>query len=94
MLSAFRNRFLLTNCVGKAFVDFYYTYSPPVADFITNHDTVSLLVWWSLLPIVGMSWMTLQLGLGVTRALLVLILALMSTIVVFFLRRLWFGYQA
>jgi len=55
VLRDFRDRFLLNNPVGKVVVDFYSTYSPPMADFIASHDTVRLVVRWSLLPLVGMS---------------------------------------
>jgi len=87
VLRDFRDRFMLTNCLGKAFVDFYYTYSPPVADFITNHDTVSLLVWWSLLPVVGVSWMALHLGPWVTMGAGILMVFVMFMGVVIILRR-------
>lgn len=60
VLRDFRDRFLLTNSVGKAFIDLYYTYSPPVAAFIANHDNLRAVVRWSLLPVVGVSWMTLN----------------------------------
>ena len=62
VLRDFRDRFMLTNPVGKTFIDLYYTYSPPVADFIANHDTVRLMIRWSLLPLVGVSWMSLNIG--------------------------------
>jgi hypothetical protein len=48
--------------VGKAFVDLYSTYSPPVADFIASHDTVRFMVRWSLLPVVGVSWVAINIG--------------------------------
>jgi hypothetical protein len=37
VLRDFRSRFLLESSVGKAFVEFYYKYSPPIADhFVTR----------------------------------------------------------
>ena len=62
VLREFRDRFLLTNTVGRAFVDLYSTYSPPVADFIASHDNLRLMTRWSLLPVVGVSWMSLNIG--------------------------------
>jgi hypothetical protein len=32
VLRKFRDRYLLTNAPGKAFVRFYYKHSPPIAD--------------------------------------------------------------
>jgi hypothetical protein len=90
VLSQFRDRFLLTNRMGKVFVRFYYTYSPPVADFIASHDMVRLVARSGLWPLVGVSWMALQLGPIATLALIVLLLALMSTTTtVACLKRLW-----
>jgi hypothetical protein len=48
VLSEFRDRFLLANRVGKTFMDFYYTYSPPVldGDFDGNsaHELINALI--------------------------------------------------
>jgi len=62
VLRDFRDRFMLTNIVGSAFVDFYYRHSPAVADFIAEHDNWRAIVRLSLLPVVGMSWVALKLG--------------------------------
>jgi hypothetical protein len=78
VLRDFRDHFLLTNPMGKIFVDLYYTYSPPVADFIANHDTLQAFVRWSLIPLVGMSWMALHLGSAITIALTLLLLVFIS----------------
>jgi len=55
LLREFRDSFLLTNTAGKAFVDLYYKYSPPVAEFISRHDTMRAVVRYSLLPLVSAS---------------------------------------
>lgn len=62
LLRQFRDRFLLTNAPGKAFVHLYYAYSPPIADFISAHDSLRMIVRWSLLPFIGFSWMLFHLG--------------------------------
>jgi hypothetical protein len=66
----FRDPFLLTNSVGKTFVNFYYTHSPPVADVIARHHSLRALLRWSLLPLVGISWLALHIGLITTPALM------------------------
>ncbi|MDD2541109.1 MAG: hypothetical protein PHH28_08690 [Desulfuromonadaceae bacterium] len=38
LLRHFRDEHLLTNAPGRAFVAFYYRYSPPLADFISRHS--------------------------------------------------------
>ena len=71
VLSEFRDRFLLANRVGKIFMDFYYTYSPPVADFIANNDGLRAIAHAILLPVVGVSWVALKLGPVSTMALMI-----------------------
>ena len=51
-LRQFRDRWLLTNAPGRAFVDFYYQTSPPVADTIAANDGLRLLVRVLLTPVV------------------------------------------
>ena len=84
-MEPFRERFMLANTAGKTFVHFYYTYSPPVANFIARQDTLRAVVRLDLLPLVGLSWMALHFDPEGILALLVLLLALMSatTVVLF-----------
>jgi hypothetical protein len=70
ILRDFRNGFLLNNSIGKAFVQLYYKYSPPIADLIAKHESLRAVVRLSLLPVVGMSWAALKLGLLPTIALI------------------------
>ena len=76
VLRQFRDRFLLENSIGRTFVRFYYAYSPPVAEFIAKHDSLRLVVRWSLLPFVGVSWMALHFGSIATITFMILLLGL------------------
>lgn len=60
LLKRFRDLYLLTNAPGKAFVTFYYTYSPPIAAFIARHDAARLAVRTALLPLLGAAWVLVQ----------------------------------
>ena len=70
ILREFRDCFLLTNCIGKAFVKFYYKYSPSMANFIAGHATFRVIVRVSLLPVVGMGRLAMKIGPVSTMALM------------------------
>ena len=88
ILRDFRDDFLLSNTVGKSFMDLYYGYSPPVAGFIARHDSLRGMVRLSLLPFVGASWVALKLGRVLTMALMLLLLALISATAVVLFRKI------
>jgi len=75
VLRDFRDRFLLVNMVGKDFVRLYYTYSPPIVDFIAKHDSLRAMVRISLLPVVGVSWIALKIGPLSTVALMLIFIS-------------------
>ena len=51
-LREFRDRYLLTNGPGQAFVDWYYRVSPNAAAFIAQHESLKTAVRWGLAPVV------------------------------------------
>ena len=55
ILREFRDKYLMTNPVGKGLVEFYYRVSPPIAEFITKHPSLKPIVRVGLLPVVAMS---------------------------------------
>lgn len=70
LLQNFRDKCLLNNALGKTFIQANYTYSLPIADFISKHDNLRTIVRAGLLPVVGMSWVALKLGINFTTALM------------------------
>ncbi len=54
-LREFRDRYLLANSLGRAFVDLYYLYSPTLASFVAKRESIKALVRLNLTPIVGAS---------------------------------------
>ena len=44
ILRDFRDQVLLENALGSRFVETYYRFSPPVADFIANNDFLRAIV--------------------------------------------------
>lgn len=61
ILRKFRDRFMLTHPAGRTLIRLYYTCSPPFAYFIAEHQALRAVTRWVLLPLVGVSWVTLQL---------------------------------
>ncbi|MEK6698344.1 MAG: CFI-box-CTERM domain-containing protein [Nitrospirota bacterium] len=52
-LREFRDKYLMTNTPGRAFVGWYYTYGPFAAQFINDHPGLKPVVRVALLPAVG-----------------------------------------
>ncbi|HJV66686.1 MAG TPA: putative Ig domain-containing protein [Geomonas sp.] len=52
VLRHFRDNVLLKSGPGSAFVAFYYRNSPPIADFIREHESLRLLTRWALTPLI------------------------------------------
>jgi hypothetical protein len=63
-LRTFRDQYLLTNAPGMAFVHAYYRLSPPMADFIAQHDTLRAVTRGALLPLIGVSTLMISTGMG------------------------------
>jgi hypothetical protein len=51
-LRLFRDQHLLTNAAGTWFVEFYYRHSPPLADYIRQHESLRAVVRALLAPVV------------------------------------------
>ncbi len=69
-LRDFRDRVLLPHRVGRAFVDFYYRHSPPIAAYIVQRPWLRAIVRWLLAPLVyGVAYP------GIALSLLAMLLA-------------------
>jgi YVTN family beta-propeller protein len=75
ILKNFRDNVLLTN-------------SPLVADFVSKHDSLRAVLCWSLLPLIGVSWLGLKMGFIPTVTLIVLFLPLMIATVTGYCRKI------
>ena len=52
VLRHFRDDVLLKSAPGTAFVAFYYRNSPPIADFIREHESLRMITRWALTPLI------------------------------------------
>jgi hypothetical protein len=86
ILRLFRDRFLLTNAAGRAFVKFYYKVSPPVADRISQNEGLRFITRCSLMPLVGMAYGLVTYGVT-TVFLFTLSILLMTGVLIWFVRR-------
>lgn len=77
LLREFRDSFLLTNSVGQKFVSLYYTYSPPLADYIAERDSLKAIVRILLLPLIGISYLLMN-GLWYLLPLCMLMICLLG----------------
>ena len=53
-LREFRDRYLMTNPLGRALVGLYYSVGPPIAEFMTDHPSLKPIVRAGLAPVVAM----------------------------------------
>lgn len=85
MLRTFRDRILGRNWAGKEFIKFYYKHSPPLAQFIAEHDSLRAVVRGILWPIIFFA--ELALGWGVFAAFFVYALGIGGLISLVYLLR-------
>lgn len=66
-LRAFRDKYLLPNKLGRAVVELYYRYSPPLAGYIRSRDRLRALVRVGLTPLVALSRLLVDGQAGASR---------------------------
>jgi alpha-tubulin suppressor-like RCC1 family protein len=89
-LRSFRDTFLIPNSIGRSFVAWYYRVSPSVADKIRPNKFMKAGVMILLLPLVGLSYLFLKIGMikGI------LILLVIGAMVFIKIRKLYLSVQA
>ncbi|MEJ2574870.1 MAG: fibronectin type III domain-containing protein [Gammaproteobacteria bacterium] len=88
VLRAFRDKYLLTNAPGRAFVHWYYRNSPPAARYISMHPVWKAVVRVALLPLVALAWLLIHGGTAALGALIVISLATLWLLIMW-RRRAW-----
>jgi hypothetical protein len=85
-LRRFRDLYLMPNRIGRSLVGTYYKYSPPMANFIAKHDILRPIVRLGLAPLIGVSWIALEIGPLSTVALMFIFIFCFVGLVCFRLR--------
>lgn len=75
LLRQFRDKFLLTNKPGQEFVSFYYSNSPPLADYIRQSEGKKLATRIILMPLIVIAYISLN------PIWLILILVMLTAII-------------
>ena len=60
ILAEFRDSRLLSSAPGRRFVELYYKYSHPLADYLRQHHTARTVVRYALIPITGIAYLALH----------------------------------
>lgn len=80
ILRTFRDTYLRENALGKAFLQFYYSASPSIADTIARKDGLRTLTRCLLLPFIGFAYLAVQYGMMTTFLLMLLAMLLAAGI--------------
>jgi len=70
-LQDFRDKFLIPSKLGHKFVSLYYKFSPPIAEFLTKHKPLRIIVRLWLFPAVALGYSMVHLGAAITAIMLI-----------------------
>lgn len=87
ILSKFRDKYLLKNFIGRKIVNAYYKYSPPIADFISQNDTLRFICRALLLPLIGFSYFMIHVGIFGKAIIFIVITISLLLSIIFYIRR-------
>ena len=76
MIRGFRDRYLMSNALGKAIIDIYYALSPKAAHFIRGHDSIRTSLQFAIIPLAWLCWLSLNTNQTSTVVFILLLLVL------------------
>ena len=87
ILREFRDSYLISTNLGRAFVRLYYEHSPVLADVIKKHETLKIITRWGLSPVVGVAYVALHASIPQQIGFVLLIMLLITVLGVCLRRR-------
>ena len=82
ILCEFRDKYLLTNSIGRGIVNFYYKNSPPIIDYLRRHPGPRKVAGYALIPVTILAYLMLF-----DRTLLLLLFITFMIITVMYIAR-------
>jgi len=86
-LRDFRDGYLMTNKLGRGFVDFYYRYSPYMVNIVAKQKILKIAVRYYLLPVIAFGYSMVHLGPISTGSILLLVFGFPIFLVYLFRRK-------
>lgn len=87
ILRDFRDKYLVSNKLGRVFVELYNKYSPPIAHLIAKHKSLKVFVRINLVPLIIISYAMLHLDPAATLAIFFFIVVIPVIAILYFQRR-------
>ncbi len=75
ILKSFRDRHLAQHSMGRKLIEYYYRYSPEIAEYIKEHKNLKLIIRYSLIPVVFFTSLYMTYGLILIYSLAIVIFA-------------------
>jgi hypothetical protein len=88
ILRNFRDKYLITNKLGRKLVKLYYKYSPPLANIISRHKILKIAVRINLLPLVAFGYSLVYFGPITTSVIIVSIFMFPLFLIAFWRKRI------
>jgi len=81
ILKDFRDSYLLDYKLGQKFISLYYQASPSIAETISKSETLRILTRWFLIPIVGVAYLTINIGIMATLFIITFVILFLISFV-------------
>jgi len=74
ILKTFGNKYLTQHSMGRKLIKYYYRYSPEIAEYIKEHESIKLIIRYSLIPVVFLIYLYMTHGMVLICSLVIVML--------------------